>query len=242
MISVIIPTYNEEKNIENCLKSLLNQTLPRDKYEIIVVDGRSEDRTVKIARKYADKVILQKSEGVGGARNDGIKLAKYDLIATTDADCIAPRDWLERIVKNFENKDIVCVYGQQKPLENTFKNKISLKLSNIFIFFAYFFNIYLTVGANMAFRKKSFLSVGGYKSYSAGDDFELPLRLKKKGKIKHDPKMKILFSMRRYDEDGILKTLMNWILNIINEKYNLNLNIKKYNKKCYKYWNLKLEN
>ena len=86
----------------------------------------------------------------------------------------------------------------------------------------------------MAFRKKSFLSVGGYKSYSAGDDFELPLRLKKKGKIKHDPKMKILFSMRRYDEDGILKTLTNWILNIVNEKYNLNLNVEKYNKKDYK--------
>src|SRR3989304_1863883 len=101
MISIIIPTYNEENYIEKCLKSLSNQTLPRNKYEIIIVDGGSKDRTIDIARKYVDKVIRQKSKGVGGARNDGVNAAKYGVIATTDADVIVPDNWLERIVKRF---------------------------------------------------------------------------------------------------------------------------------------------
>lgn len=51
-VSVIIPTYNEEANIESCLKSLCRQTLKRDEYEIIVVDGNSKDRTRELAKKY----------------------------------------------------------------------------------------------------------------------------------------------------------------------------------------------
>ena len=57
MISVIIPTFNEEENIAQCLVSLSHQTVPRCEYEIIVVDGGSKDATCEIARKYADKVF-----------------------------------------------------------------------------------------------------------------------------------------------------------------------------------------
>ena len=78
MITVVVPTYNEEKNIERCLQALAKQTISRDSYEIIVVDGNSKDKTSEIAAKYADKVLQQVSSGVGGARNDGAKAAKGD--------------------------------------------------------------------------------------------------------------------------------------------------------------------
>jgi len=58
------------------LKSLCHQTLKRSEYEIIVVDGNSKDKTRELAKKYADKVMIQTSKKVGGARNDGIMLAK----------------------------------------------------------------------------------------------------------------------------------------------------------------------
>ncbi|MCK4317870.1 glycosyltransferase, partial [Candidatus Bathyarchaeota archaeon] len=70
MISVVVPAFNEEKNIEKCLTSLHSQTIPREHIEIIVVDGDSQDRTRMIAETLADKVITQTSMGVGGARND----------------------------------------------------------------------------------------------------------------------------------------------------------------------------
>src|SRR5512137_80909 len=101
MISVIIPTFNEEENIAQCLVSLSHQTIPRNEYEIIVVDGGSKDNTCEIARKYADVVFTQTSKKVGGARNDGVMAAKGDIIATTDADCILPPDWIKRVAENF---------------------------------------------------------------------------------------------------------------------------------------------
>ena len=66
MISVIVPSFNEEANIAQCLVSLSHQTISRSEYEIIVVDGGSTDKTCEIARKYADMVFIQKSKKVGG--------------------------------------------------------------------------------------------------------------------------------------------------------------------------------
>ena len=88
----------------------------------------------------------------------------------------------------------------------------------------------------MAFRKKQFLSVGGYKNYNAGDDFELPLRLRTEGKLKYDSKMKVLFSMRRYEECGLVKTLVNWWINVLKSKYNLNISVDSYTRKNYQKW------
>jgi len=94
-VSVVIPAYNEESYIGACLNSLANQTLDRRDYEIVVVDGGSEDETVDIAREYADNVIIQHSKGVGGARNDGVEVSSGEIVAMTDADIILPCNWLE---------------------------------------------------------------------------------------------------------------------------------------------------
>ena len=69
-ISVVIPTYNEEKNIRRTLFKLNHQTIPRDDYEIIIVDGKSTDRTREIAEDMGARVIIQKRIGIPGARND----------------------------------------------------------------------------------------------------------------------------------------------------------------------------
>ncbi|MDD4423957.1 MAG: glycosyltransferase family 2 protein, partial [Methanocorpusculum parvum] len=134
MISVVVPSFNEEEGIEPFLKSLCDQTLPRDQYEIIVVDGNSKDKTREIAEKYADKVFIQTSKKVGGARNDGVLASKYDLIVTTDADCFLPRPWLETIVKDFEKyPDASVIYGPIYPLEPGFKHKFEVFLYNIVV-------------------------------------------------------------------------------------------------------------
>ena len=124
MISVVIPSFNEEERIEKCLTSLTKQNFPRDEYEIIVVDGGSKDRTREIAEKYADIVFIQTSPKVGGARNDGALRARGEIIATTDADTILPPDWLRRIKQGFLDPDIVMLYGPVKPIEATIKNRL----------------------------------------------------------------------------------------------------------------------
>ncbi|WP_321508236.1 glycosyltransferase [uncultured Methanoregula sp.] len=224
MISVIIPTFNEEENIAQCLVSLCHQTVPRNEYEIIVVDGGSKDATCEIAKKYADKVFTQTSKKVGGARNDGVKEAKGDIIATTDADCILPRDWIARVGENFKNPGVVQLYGPVYPIEEGLGNRFSLFLANTFSRIGYYSRtFYYTLGCNTAFRKEAFEKAGMYRCIDAGDDLEIAMRMIDLGKIKFDGKLKVGFSMRRYQKFGTFQSIYEWIYIVAsggeNEKY-----------------------
>lgn len=211
MISVIIPSYNEEHSIEQCLLSLSNQTIPRYEYEIIVVDGNSFDNTREIAKKYADLVFIQESERVGGARNDGFTRAKGEIVATTDADCIVPGNWIECIINDFVKPEIVQVYGPVDPIEPGLSNKISLALANNFSRAGYYMKAwYFTLGCNTAFRKAALLKAGMYRCIDAGDDLEIAVRMKKEGVILFDNHLRVGFSMRRYQQFGTLKSLYEW--------------------------------
>ena len=183
MISVIVPSFNEEENIAQCLVSLSHQTVSRNEYEIIVVDGASTDKTCEIARKYADKVFIQTSKKVGGARNDGVMAAKGDIIASTDADCILPPDWIKRVRKDFADPAVVQVYGPVYPIENSPGNHFSLLLANTFSRIGYYSRtFYYTLGCNTAFRKDAFVKAGMYRCIDAGDDLEIAMRLKDLGR------------------------------------------------------------
>ena len=212
MISVIIPSFNEEENIAQCLVSLCHQTVPRSEYEIIVVDGGSKDATCEIAQKYADKVFTQTSKKVGGARNDGVKAAKGEIIATTDADCILPPTWVKRIGRDFADPAVVQVYGPVYPIEVGLKNRFSLFLANTFSRIGYYSRtFYYTLGCNTAFRKDAFIRAGMYHCIDAGDDLEIAMRMKDLGTVRFDGKLKVGFSMRRYKQFGTVKSLYEWM-------------------------------
>ncbi len=211
MISVIVPTYNEEANIGACLKSLCSQTLPRDEYEIIVVDGNSRDRTREIAEGYADSVFIQTSKKVGGARNDGVMRARGNIVATTDADCIIPPEWLEVIKNDFRSNRIAQLYGTVYPIEDGIKNRLSLMGANMFSRAGYYtHSLYYTLGCNTAFDKGAFIRVGMYRCIDAGDDLEIARRIRKIGRVRFDSRMRVGFSMRRYQQFGTLKSLFEW--------------------------------
>jgi glycosyltransferase involved in cell wall biosynthesis len=204
MISVVIPTYNEEKNIERCLKAFDEQTIPREDFEIIVVDGQSSDRTTEIAEKYADKVIQQVSKGVGGARNDGVKIAQGDIIVTTDADCIPYREWLEIAQKHFTDEQVVAVTGYLDPFDyedmlkyETYIYRLLFGISNKVLSLFSFTGHYHLCGANSAFDRDTFLEIGGFQDLPYSDDIEIYKRLKPKGKMVLDKDMKVNYSVRR---------------------------------------------
>ena len=212
MISVVIPAFNEEENIAQCLVSLCHQTVPRNEYEIIVVDGGSKDATCDIARKYADQVFIQTSKKVGGARNDGVNAAKGEIIATTDADCILPPTWVRRIGEDFRNPALVQLYGPVYPIEEGLRNRFSLLLANTFSRIGYYSQtFYYTLGCNTAFRKEAFLKAGMYRCIDAGDDLEIAMRLKDLGSIRFDERLKVGFSMRRYKQFGTIQSLYEWV-------------------------------
>ncbi len=216
VISVVIPSFNEEAGIERCLLSLEDQTLPRDQYEVIVVDGDSKDRTREIASCHADRVFIQTSPKVGGARNDGVLAAEADLIATTDADCILPRDWLERIRDTLSLDGVVMVYGTVRPIEDSFRNRLSLWAANTFSGVCYRTGLmYYTLGCNTAFRKEAFVRAGMYRTIDAGDDLEIARRMVHEGRILFDSALKVGFSMRRYEQFGMIRSLYQWLYIVV---------------------------
>lgn len=110
-ISVVIPVYNGEKYLPDCLESLKKQTM-KDWVAICVDDG-STDKTPDVLDKYAKKdkrfiVVHKKNAGVSAARNDGIKLAKTEYIHFMDADDILDNNYYEEMLKASSDADIVC--------------------------------------------------------------------------------------------------------------------------------------
>lgn len=204
-VSVVVPTFNEEKGIEKFLKQFRRQTLPRSDFEIIISDGNSTDRTRELAKKFADKVIIQESKGIGGARNDGVRVAEAEIIATTDADILVSHTWLEKIVEHFEqDPELVLLFGSNYPITKRRAIKFFSQVKRWEnVVGAGLHILYFAEGTNTAFRKIPFLKVGGYSDMPILDDMEVTSRIKQMGKIKYDGSLYIYSSTRRIDKYGI---------------------------------------
>jgi len=108
LISVIIPAYNSEKIIKRCIQSLISQSFSREKYEIIVVDDGSTDKTAFLAKKSgADVVISIKNQGIWDARRIGVESSKGKFIATIDSDCEVIEGWLNIVSKELEHNSAI---------------------------------------------------------------------------------------------------------------------------------------
>jgi Glycosyltransferases involved in cell wall biogenesis len=91
-VSVIIPTLNEEKNITKTLKAIRAQKTDFE-VEVIVADGESEDKTVLLARRYADKIVTERTHTIAAGRQAGAMVAEGEILVYTDADAIPEKDW-----------------------------------------------------------------------------------------------------------------------------------------------------
>ena len=205
-ISIIVAARNEEKFLPLLLEKIANQNYPRDKYEIVLADDRSTDRTSEIIRKFQGKydnikaIRIEKENiklvGKKGALDAAIKAAKYDILTFTDADCFPSENWLREINNHFSEKtDFVAGYS---PLINSPKILLMLKnLERASIFavtaggFAWNWGVTCTA-RNLAYRKDLFQKVSGFERIGhlkSGDD---DLMLQKMNK--HIRKMNFMFT------------------------------------------------
>lgn len=204
-ISVIIAARNEEKHLPNLLDSLISQNYSKENYEIIVVDDRSEDNTAAVVKLYQTKnsnlTLLQiKNEsksllGKKGALDIGIRAAKHNILAFTDADCVPTNNWIEQINRHFtDDTDVVAGYSFIYYKNRFFQFLKNLERSSIFAVVAGSFgwNLGITITAgNMAYRKELFYKVGGFGDIGkirSGDD---DLLIQKMGKFAR--RMKFMF-------------------------------------------------
>lgn len=199
-VSVVIPAYNEEKTIKNCLDSLINQSEKPE--EIIVVDNNSTDKTVEIVKEYKGvKILHEDKQGITPTRNKGFNYAKGDIIARCDADTITPPNWIERLKEDFsKDKSIVAV-----STPAIFHDVHFLKDH---LFFSYMYlaipiliiGSYPLIGICLAIKKTAWDEIKielCHDDTKVHEDIDLTLHIKKLGKIFHDSKIVPRTSGRR---------------------------------------------
>lgn len=114
-ISVVIPTYNEEATIAECISSIQGGNVAP--LEIIVADGLSSDRTQEIARERGAKVVANPQRTAAAGRNVGFRAARGEIIAFTDGDCVVSPDWLGAFERAFADPEVAVVSGRVTPRE-----------------------------------------------------------------------------------------------------------------------------
>lgn len=110
-VSVVIPVKNAEVFLPKCLESLKNLNYPKDKYEVIISDSDSADRTKEVAVSFGVQVVNASGPSVCSARNSGFARAKGEIIAFSDADCVMDKDWVLNSIKYFNDDNVCCVGG-----------------------------------------------------------------------------------------------------------------------------------
>ena len=110
-VSIVIPVYNGAATIAACLESTLNQTYPADAYDVIVVENGSTDDTSAIVERYPVRLLHNAERGPAPARNMGLSHSEADVVAFTNADCVADPEWLTELVRPYADPQVGGVGG-----------------------------------------------------------------------------------------------------------------------------------
>jgi len=138
-MSVIICTRNRAEYLQEAIKSLLDQSLQKNLYEIIIVDNRSTDNTKDIIKKFSKskniRYIYEPILGLSQARNAGLKNARGKYVAYLDDEAVASKNWLETILETFESVKPRpgCIGGKIEPIWESPRPKWLSKETEIFI-------------------------------------------------------------------------------------------------------------
>lgn len=203
-ISVIIPTLNEEKYIGRCLFSLRDQEFDEE-YEIIIGDSFSVDRTLEIAKEYADKIVLTKKRGSASyGRNAGASVSKGEVLVFLDADTYSSRNLLSEISKVFENEEVIAATG---PVFFDHKKYISKQYLAV-DFYKFLMRIRRPFfsGVFTVIRRDIFFRIGGWpEDVFPGEEIEFSKKVwEEDGRFEWLDDVFILVSSRRLKRFGFL--------------------------------------
>lgn len=173
-VTIVVPFRNEKNHLEKLLKSFSELDYPMEQIEVVLVNDHSSDGSENTNLEnfnFDIRLVHSEREGKKAALTEGIARASNNIIVQTDADCIVPIYWLNTIIGELENCDLVCgtVLFSNSSLQNLELfayhgvGKATLMLNSPI----------LANGANMAYRKSDFIDMGGYRDNyktSSGDD------------------------------------------------------------------------
>jgi glycosyltransferase involved in cell wall biosynthesis len=211
-ISVIIPTFQEEEYIGKLLTRLKKVSTP---VEILVVDGGSQDETVKIAKRFTQKVYVADKRGIAHGKNIGAEHANGDILIFLDTDVVFPINFLEKTLRVFEDATVVGATCNIMPVDAGLGS----------VAFFYFYNRFLRIltrirpharGEFFAVKKKVFRYVNGFnETLPCLEDHELAIRLGKLGKFAFISNLTVYESLRRFKRLGFWHVMGTWFTDYV---------------------------
>ncbi len=224
MISFIIPALNEEKNIRRSVRQF-SKLIKEKKVEVIVGDGGSKDKTIKIAKELGAKIVKNRKKKQNAAvnRNNGAKKAKGDILVFCDADTQLedPVGFIRDVRKVFFQKDIVAAVPMIKvfPKKRIWKDNLFSGVLNNFQKIAMAFNLPYGSGQCQVVRKSAFEKVGGYDDEIVhSEDSDLFRKLRKIGNFSYLNGQTVYESPRRYRKWGYRKLIWKGISSIFSQR------------------------
>lgn len=207
MLSIIIPALNEEKYIGETLKSIHSQNYKN--YEIIVADAGSKDKTKQIAKKYKAKVIKGGLPGPG--RNNGAKVAKGDIFLFLDADTPINKNFISKSLEEFKKRNLDVAGYYIKFDSKKLIYKLFSLIYNISCFLAQFTKP-IAIGSAIMVKKEFHNKVKGFdETIFIGEDHDYSHRISKIGKFRVIKSKKLVYSIRRFEKEGKIKTYLKWM-------------------------------
>ncbi|MFW0899376.1 glycosyltransferase family 2 protein [Clostridium perfringens] len=194
LVSVITPSFNSDKTIRYTLESMVNQVYKN--YEYIIIDGGSNDNTLKIIDEYKHlfgerlKIISEKDNGIYDAMNKGISIAKGELIGILNSDDWYEKNTIELAVKNYKGNKYEVIYGIQRNIKNE-KRYIEFIKSHEFL------NEHMITHPTCFVSKKIYDDFGGFDTnYISSADYDFMLRLYYSNSVNFNPVYKVMSNFR----------------------------------------------
>ncbi|MDP2628661.1 MAG: glycosyltransferase family 2 protein [Nanoarchaeota archaeon] len=188
-ISVLVPAYNEGKTISDTIGAIFDSDYPVK--EIIVLNDGSQDNTEKVVGKLMEKysrlkILNKKNSGKADSLNQGIKIAKGDLIAVVDADSYPSKDAFGKLVGYFDDEKVgVATCSIVPKNKNNFLEKMQVIEYNVIAFtrklLGFVDGIYVTPGPLALYRKSALIKIGGFDKENMTEDIEATWHLVKEG-------------------------------------------------------------
>lgn len=188
-VSILVPTFNEERFIAKSLEKLLSIDYPKGKYEVLVIDDGSTDRTYEIAKKYESKnvrIFKKKNTGKASSMNFGIKRTRYEYVAVMDADSFLQRNALRQCMAYFDEEDVAAVTShilvkKRVTLWEKLQHAEYMIVSIMRKAQEHLNLISVTPGPLSVYNKKILIKVGGFDEKNLVEDVEIDWRLLKNG-------------------------------------------------------------
>lgn len=215
VISVVIPAYNEETFLRDCIRSVKRQQFSQG-FEVIVVNNCSTDATESIAKEEGVKIVSEEKKGLAFARQRGLDEAKGEILVYLDADVRLPQGWLEKVYSYFKThakvSAISCDFrfydgSRLEVISQRFFDTLIMPVNNTVM--RLLSKPEVLIGQSIALRTDWLRKAGGINTHFVfhGEDTSLAYRMHSQGKVKFLRNLYVYSSARRYQREGMFKTL-----------------------------------